>query len=461
MGKARVLIVAAPDQVHKFVFSNRCAEELGLETQIANRNEILWKQAASWDVVCVEQYDTVERNWRDDIAELRRASPAMPVILLARTGSEQLAIESLRLGLADYVPSPWSQEALAEAAQRCVSKKVAQDGKADHNAARPSASSRMLGTNPNIARLRSYLADVARADATVLITGETGTGKELAAEFIHENSLRGNKPFVCINCAAIPDPLLESELFGHTKGAFTGAEALRDGLLSAADGGTIFLDEIGDMSLFAQAKILRVLETKEVHQLGGARRIRLNVRFVAATNRDLEAMTASGAFRKDLYFRLNVVPVKLPPLRERRDDIPLLVEQFCRERCPARAECGPKFSEECLNCFLQYDWPGNIRELRNVLESLFLGHLPNSFCPEHLPEKLRGLIEAHNQLPSNERELLVKALWSERWNKSRAAAKLNWSRMTLYRKMAKYRISPIGSGVDDRSPAHSCGPQPA
>ena len=449
MGKARILIVAASNRPYELFFSSRRAEELRLEAQIVNRQDIVWTQTVGWDVVCVEQYETGGRSWRDEVAELRRVSPSVPIMLLARMGSEQLAIEALRLGVVDYLSSPWSHEALFEAAQRCLSNKAAPVGNPEHAGPQQPASSRMLGANPNISRLKTYLARVARTDSTVLITGETGTGKELAAEFIHENSPRRSKPFVCINCAAIPDPLLESELFGHTKGAFTGAEGLRDGLLAAADGGTIFLDEIGDMSLFAQAKILRVLETKEVHQLGGTRRVRLNVRFVAATNRDLEAMTSTGAFRKDLYFRLNVVPVQLPPLRERRDDIPLLVEKFCQEHCSINADYCPKFSEECLKCFLQYDWPGNIRELKNVLQSLLLGDLPNSFCPEHLPEKLRGLIEAHSQLPSSEQELLIQALCSEHWNKSRAAAKLKWSRMTLYRKMAKYRISPMASQLEE------------
>ena len=200
---------------------------------------------------------------------------------------------------------------------------------------------------------------VAASNCTVLITGETGTGKELAAEFIHRQSNRRNKPFVCVNCAAIPDPLLESELFGHARGAFTGADSTRDGLFRSAEGGTVLLDEIGDMSLTAQAKILRVLETKEVSRLGGVERQKVDIRFLAATNQDLESMTERGAFRRDLFYRLNVARVELPPLRDRKEDIPLLVEHYRRQ---LGGDDLARISEECMNRIAQYDWPGNIRE---------------------------------------------------------------------------------------------------
>jgi DNA-binding NtrC family response regulator len=284
------------------------------------------------------------------------------------------------------------------------------------------------------------LQKAATSDCTVLITGETGTGKEVAAEFLHANSARHAKAFVCINCAAIPDGLLESELFGHAKGAYTGANEFTDGLLVSANGGTVFLDEIGDMSLLAQAKILRVIDRKEVCRVGGNQVIRLNVRFVAASNQELEEMVSRGTFRKDLFFRLNVARIHLPPLRDRKDDIPALLQHYCntfsgKPRCEA-----PEISEKCLKLLLQYGWPGNIRELKNTVEWMLQGEPAGQIDTEHLPQNLRRVIETTPKLSPSERDLLLSVLFSTKWNKSEAARSLHWSRMTLYRKIAKYQI---------------------
>jgi DNA-binding NtrC family response regulator len=306
---------------------------------------------------------------------------------------------------------------------------------------READSSCMIGLSAPMRELRREMEKAAASTCAVLITGETGTGKELAAEFIHKHGLRRSKPFVCINCAAIPDSLFESELFGHAKGAFTGADDSREGLLTAADGGTILFDEIGDMSLFAQAKVLRVIEHKEVCCLGGVRQKQLDIRFLAATNQDLDTMVCHCNFRKDLFYRLNVVRIDLPPLRDRRADIPLLVDHYVRQ-FSAKAGCSiPEFSDECLECLSRYEWPGNIRELKNTLENLFLGPIPEQIRPEHLPERLRFLKEQPGDLSKSERDSLLSALVSARWNKSQAAEKLHWSRMTVYRKIAKYGIS--------------------
>jgi transcriptional regulator with PAS, ATPase and Fis domain len=299
----------------------------------------------------------------------------------------------------------------------------------------------MVGRIGPLREMKVLLERAASSNCTVLISGETGTGKELVAEFVHHNSPRRNKPFVCINCAAIPDSLLENELFGHTKGAFTGAEDVREGLLTAADGGTIFLDEIGDMSPLAQAKILRVLERKEVCRLGGTQRTQLDIRFVAATNQDLEKMTSQGAFRRDLYFRLNVAHFHMLPLRERKADIPVLADYFGREFSGQFKRSSPEFSEECMRRLMQYEWPGNIRELKNLIESLLLAEIPEQIEAGHLPEHLRGLLNPEGPSSQDEREHLLSVLLSAKWNKSKAAEKLQWSRMTLYRKMAKYQIA--------------------
>jgi len=297
----------------------------------------------------------------------------------------------------------------------------------------------MIYASASMQQVSEYMRRAANSDSTILITGETGTGKELAAEFIHQRSRRAKKPFVCINCAAIPDSLLESELFGHAKGAFTGAEGPSDGLFAAANGGTLFLDEIGDMSLSAQRKVLRVIEKKQVCHVGATRQIGLDLRFVAATNQDLESMTGEGTFRKDLFFRLNVVRVHLPPLRERRDDIAPLVRHYLHEFSIRSGVPTPCISDECLRRLLEYDWPGNIRELKNVVEGLFLTDSPLDLGAENLPDYLRK--KSNNG--KSERDLLLETLFACQWNKSKAAQKLHWSRMTLYRKIAKHQIENL------------------
>jgi DNA-binding NtrC family response regulator len=381
--------------------------------------------------------DCVQR-WQDVAVHLRGSCPNAQLILLTARGSERVAVDALRAGVHDYLTLPVNTSSLVDALTRCV---AAASNSSSGTCDAQSHTETMVGDSELMMQIRSYMSRAAAADCTVLITGETGTGKELAAEYIHQHSPRREKPLVCINCAAIPEQLLESELFGHARGAFTGAENQCDGLLASAKGGTVFLDEIGDMSLAAQAKILRVLEKKEVSQVGGTQRQKIDIRFLAATNQDLERMSIHGTFRRDLFYRLNVARVELPPLRERREDIPLLVNHYCSRLGGTGAV---KFSEDCLRQLLRYDWPGNIRELKNVVESVLLAETRAYIDSEHLPQRLRANIVERCALPVDERERLVNALCSVQWNKSRAAEKLELSRMTLYRKMARYGIGPDG-----------------
>jgi DNA-binding NtrC family response regulator len=384
-------------------------------------------------LILIEHTEPCAFTLQELTAGLRSACPSAHLLLVTSDGSEELAVSALRAGMHDYLSLPLSAAAFALAIARCP----APAERPKRAAAASVPTTVMIGDSPAITRIRQYMNRAAASDCTVLITGETGTGKELAAEYIHQQSARHKKPFVCINCAAIPDPLLESEFFGHTRGAFTGANDLRDGLLASAEGGTVLLDEIGDMSLSAQAKILRVLETKEVSRLGGTERRKIDVRFLAATNQDLEDMSNRGAFRRDLYYRLNVARVELPPLRERREDIPLLIDHYRkRQGGPGATE----FSPDCLRRLLEYNWPGNIRELKNMIEGILLDGGTDCLGSEQLPRRVRECIATHSDLSEHERELVVDALCSSHWNKSRAAEKLQWSRMTLYRKMAKYNI---------------------
>lgn len=290
-------------------------------------------------------------------------------------------------------------------------------------------------------RLKAYLRQVAIVDCNLLVTGETGTGKERAVELVHRDGPRRRQPLIRINCAALPDSLLESELFGYERGAFTGANSPHEGKIEQADGGTILFDEISEMSAFAQAKILRVIEDKYVYSLGSKRSKPLNVRIVAATNQSLESLVAQRKFRQDLFFRLNVVRIHMPPLRERKDDIPLLAEHFLgrlNQRFQRRIQ---GFTDKASNLLLTYDWPGNVRELKNVLESIYVDPPSGRISSGHLPDYIRTWDPCLKAPPALERDRVLAALLATRWNKSEAARKLNWSRMTLYRKMAKYEIN--------------------
>lgn len=291
-----------------------------------------------------------------------------------------------------------------------------------------------------MAAVRSYIGKVARADASVLISGPTGTGKELVAEAIHNASARRSFPFVVVNCAAIPDSLLESELFGYERGAFTGAEEGYPGKFRLASQGTVFLDEIGEMSLLGQAKILRVLENKEIFPLGARRTSKIDVRFVAATNQDLEPMVQGKTFRQDLYFRLNVGRIYLPSLRERPEDILELFSHFIRVFNRQRGTDVQEPTPELAESLLTYEWPGNVRELRNCIEALFIDPPSGPLGIEDLPEPFRRIFRSCCVKPKSERDAIIFALSRTNWNKKLAARELRWSRMTLYRKLEKHKI---------------------
>ena len=355
---------------------------------------------------------------------LRLRALEVPVIFVAHSSSEQLAIDALRAGCAEYLRMPLRAAELIDAVKRfspAVTRAPA-DG--------------MIGESAAMQDLRVQIKRVARVRSNVLITGETGTGKELVAQSIHRQSENSSRKMVCINCAAIPDALVESELFGYERGAFTGAAASHLGKLEAAEAGTIFLDEIGDMSLTAQAKILRAIEAKELYRLGGHVPIAVNVRVLAATHRNLEEMAETGQFRRDLLFRLSVARVHLVPLRERREDIRIIARNTMEELNRELDTHVEDLSEELWQRLMDYSWPGNIRELRNMLESFLVQAPARTIAVEDLSAELLARLTAHRR--PDERERLLTALMETRWNKSKAAEKLHWSRMTLYRKMTKY-----------------------
>ncbi len=374
----------------------------------------------------------------ETVRQIRAGDRRVPLILSPHASSEALAIAALKAGVTDYLKPPVSPGALAEAIGSWLAGPPGAEAGVE---AWPELrdSDLMIADSPAMQRIKRYIGKAAATDSTVLITGETGTGKELVAALVHRNSARRDKPFVSINCAAIPETLLESEMFGYERGAFTGAHALKEGKLKLADQGTVFFDEIGDMSLHAQAKILRAIESREVHRLGGRAGVPVDVRFIAATNQDLEALIGEGRFRKDLYFRLNVARIHLPPLRERKDDLPRLFDHYVREFNRRFGRDVEGFVEDILERLLGYDWPGNVRELKNVLEATFVNAPAGRISGADLPEQFSARLGLSGTVP-DERDRLLVALVSSNWNKSKAAQKLRWSRMTVYRKIARYHL---------------------
>lgn len=364
---------------------------------------------------------------------IRARNQTAQLVILAKTSSEELALAALRLRAAEYLRAPFNLEQLSNLLDSLAGPDTA-------------ACAGIIGESQPMKKVRSFVADVAPVESTVLITGPTGSGKELVAEEIHRLSPRRDKRFVCLNCAAIPDTLLESELFGYERGAFTGASASRSGKLAQANGGTVFFDEIGDMSLFSQAKILRAIEAKELYRLGSSHRQVLDIRVIAATNRDLEALVRDDRFRSDLYYRLNVARVRLPALNERPSDIALLVEHFLPRFNQTFGRRVIRFERDALQVLAEYSWPGNVRELRNVIEVTYLRLKGDIVTARDLPDEIRGET-------TGERERLMAALLETQWNVSQAARKLHWSRMTMYRRLAKHNLRAEGPSSKNKTAA--------
>ena len=387
---------------------------------------------------------------------LREFHPRLTVVMMSGHGTIETAVKSTKLGAYDFIEKPLSLEKVL------VTVKNGLDVgrlKAENDTLRTVAfkGHDMVGKTPAILQLQEQVRRVAATNASVLITGENGTGKELVARAIHHWSPRKEKPFVEINCAAIPEELIESELFGHEKGAFTGAVAQKKGKFDLADGGTIFLDEIGDMSLKTQAKVLRILQERTFERVGGTKTIEVDVRIVAATNKDLPGEIRTGNFREDLFYRLNVVPFTVPPLRERRDDIPLLVEHFLAIFAKREGQERKRMLPETVEILKGYDWPGNVRELRNIIERLVIMTPGKVITPDQVPDSIGSPTasrEGHGHHPGGalemnslreareefEREFIIQKLEENGWNISRTAEAIELERSNLYRKMKSYGI---------------------
>ncbi len=317
------------------------------------------------------------------LKKIKKDYPSIPVIVISGHGTVEMAVKAIKLGAFDFLEKPLSYDRVIVTVSNALRFRALEE---ENIRLRAKLSGRGLsGKSRAIQKVREEIKRVAPTDATVLIMGESGVGKEVAARMIHELSPRRNGPFVEVNCAAIPEELIESELFGHERGAFTGATTSKRGKFDLAHGGTLFLDEIGDMSLSAQAKVLRVLQEKRFERLGGTKVIEVDVRVIAATNKNLDEEIKAGRFREDLYFRLNVVPITIPPLRERKEDIPILVEEIIAELALNTGLGKKRISNKVLEAFMEYPWPGNVRELKNLIERLVIMASGEEITLEDLP----------------------------------------------------------------------------
>ncbi len=400
-------------------------------------------------------------NGLDLLSRIKAANAEIPVILITAFGTVTDAVEAMKLGAADYVLKPLNADELKVTVRRALERQELVD---ENRYLRDLAGSTFRFDNmvAQSRRMRNVLeisGQVARRDSTVLLCGESGTGKELLAKAIHQNSLRAGKPFVTVNCGALPEALAESELFGHRKGSFTGATADKAGKFEAANEGTIFLDEIGELPLTLQVKLLRVIQEREIDKIGNPHPIKVNVRIVAATNRNLRNLVEDGQFRDDLYYRLSVVTIEVPALRERREDIPLLGEHFLKKLRARYDLPAISIAEDAMARLAEYSWPGNVRELENVIERLVVLGKTDVIREENLPPEIRrldarvagiglSLPEDGIDLEGIEKELLLRALEKNEWNQTKAAKYLNISRKTLIYRMEKFGLQ---AGAGSRS----------
>ena len=391
----------------------------------------------------------------DLLGRIKGINQDTPVILITAFGSVGNAVDAMKLGAADYILKPLNPDELKLSVHRALERKELVD---ENRYLRDFADTafrfeNLIGQSRKMRDVFDVATQVARRDSTVLLTGESGTGKELLAKAIHQNSLRAKKPFVTINCGAIPENLIESELFGHRKGSFTGALTDRVGKFEAANEGTIFLDEIGDLTPNLQIRLLRVIQEREIDKIGYPHPLKVNVRILAATHRNLKALVEDAQFREDLFYRLSVVTVNLPPLRERKDDIPLLVEHFLKKHCGRYQMPLVSVSEAAFEMLAQHNWPGNVRELENVMEHVVVLGKEDIIRPEHLPPDIRQprsrianislkLPEEGLNLEEVEKEILLQALEKHDWHQTKAAQYLNISRKTLIYRIEKYGLVP-------------------
>ena len=456
-----VLIVDDEPNIRRMVGALLAAEGYDVRDAATGAAGLARAREDDPDVILLDLMIPGELDGIATLARLREAAPDSPVVMMSGRAGLDDAVRATKLGAFNFLEKPLSPEgvllALASALELRHARREARALREDLG-----ITTTMVGASPAVQQVRAMIARVAPSDSRVLITGESGTGKELVAAAIHAESPRRDRPFVRVNCAAIPRDLVESEMFGHERGAFTGATDRRIGRFELAHTGTLFLDEVGDLGPEAQAKLLRAIEAREIERLGGGKPIRVDVRIVAATNKDLARAVADGAFREDLYFRLNVIPIVVPPLRERPADVPALVQHFTALHRARTGQPAAQWTDDAVALLARHRWPGNVRELANIVERIAILHPGATVTPAEvhavLPDAPRGAAQPPlpdagqldqpltETLDAYERILITRAISMAGGNVAEAARRLRTDRPNLYRRMRRLGI-PVGDEV--------------
>jgi DNA-binding NtrC family response regulator len=441
--KARILVVDDDPRVRESL--NDLLIEDGYHVGLAASGEeaIAIAKEEIWDLILLD-LKMPGMDGIETLKELKKIIPEAEILMMTAYATVNTAVQAIKEGAFDYLVKPFDPDEIEIQIKKIVGHK---DLVLENMLLRQKLEDRpsydeIIGKSPAMQEVFELIDRVAPSDATVLISGESGTGKELVAQAIHANSRRCFRPFIAVSCGALPETLLESELFGYEKGAFTGADHAKRGRFELAQGGTLFLDEIGDISLKTQVDLLRVLQQKELGRLGGEVMINIDVRVLAATHRDLEKAISDNQFRKDLYYRLNVISIHVPPLRERREDIPLLAHAFIRRYCLEMNKEAFRISPAALRLLNEYHWPGNVRELENVIERAIVIGKGTEITPDDLPfsrtDARAGTLPT--SLKMMEKLHIERILAENNWNISRASRKLDIDRQTLYNKIEKYEL---------------------
>ncbi len=450
MGRSKkqvTILVVDDEQVHRYMLSSmfkewgwRCVEaDDGVTAVEAVKNN-------NYDAVLMD-VRMARMDGREAFSRIHAMQPELPVIIMTAYSSVNDAVEAIKQGAHDYLTKPLDFDRLRLALERALDHKQVEKKRQEQGDDEPELVSNIIGSSPPMLELLDMIRYVAPTEATVLVAGESGTGKELVAESLHNNSERQGGPFIKVNCAALAESLLESELFGHEKGSFTGADRRREGKFVQADGGTLFLDEIGETSQAMQVKLLRVLQEQELQRVGGEETIKVDVRIIAATNRDLEEEVAAGNFREDLYYRLNVVMITVPPLRLRHEDIPPLVEHFVRFFAEKNRRTVESITPRCMEQLVNYTWPGNVRELENAIERGVILMRGDQLSEKSLPLSIQKQETSVDTVSSGEppaslyeveKQMILQTLEETSGNKSEAARRLGITRKTLQNKLHKY-----------------------
>jgi len=452
-GEKQVTILVVDDeQVHRYMLCSMF-REWGWKCVEADdgRTAVEAVAKAAFDAVLMD-VRMAKMDGMEAFARIHALQPALPVVIMTAYSSVDDAVEAMKHGAHDYLTKPLDFDRLRLTLTRALDHHQVEEKRQQVKAkehAEPVLISSIIGNSPPMQELLEMISYVAATEATVLITGESGTGKELVAAELHKNSDRHDGPFVKVNCAALAETLLESELFGHEKGAFTGADRRREGKFVQADRGTLFLDEIGETTQAMQVKLLRVLQEHELQRVGGEETIKVDVRILAATNRDLAAEVKAGNFREDLYYRLNVVTLFVPPLRERKGDIPLLVAHFVSKFAEKNRRTVEAVTPRCMELLVQYGWPGNVRELENAIERGVILMRGDQLSEKSLPLPIQKQEEKEpennagpaSSLQEAERLLILQTLEETGGNKSEAARRLGITRKTLQNKLQRYDVA--------------------